>query len=176
MDEARAELERIRTEHHAARHNPWCCILPDGTERVSDDGEPSGTSGPPMLELLRRERVRGALCVVTRYFGGVLLGAGGLSRAYTAAAKAALEDSSPVLFVSKTRVTVVCAYRAAPRVKSEIAACGGSLTDAEYAESVTLSALFDPQRAAEFGQRALEITAGAASVETAEGEIVPCNT
>ncbi|MDR1329387.1 MAG: YigZ family protein [Oscillospiraceae bacterium] len=171
--EARAELERVRAEHHTARHNPWCYILPDGSERASDDGEPSGTSGAPMLELLRRESVRGALCVVTRYFGGVLLGPGGLSRAYTAAAKAALEASAPVRFTTKLRILTVCSYRAAPRIKSEIAALGGECESADYAESVTLSALFDPERAEMFRWRVTEITAGGATAEDAGEAVVP---
>jgi uncharacterized YigZ family protein len=172
-DEARAELERARAEHRAARHHPWCCILPSGAERSSDDGEPSGTSGPPMLELLRRENIRGAVCVVTRYFGGVLLGPGGLMRAYTAAAGAALRDSEPRRFVTKTRVRTVCSYRAASRIKSGIAALGGELTDAKYAENVTLEALFEPERAAEFKRRAAEYTAGAAEVVIAGEAVVP---
>ncbi|MDR2421553.1 MAG: YigZ family protein [Oscillospiraceae bacterium] len=172
-DGARAELERARAEHRAARHHPWCYVLPDGSGRASDDGEPSGTSGPPMLELLRRENIRGAVCVVTRYFGGALLGPGGLIRAYTAAAMAALRDSAPKRFVTKTRVRAVCSYRAAPRIKSEISAHGGTVTDADYAESVTLEVLLEPERAEAFRRRVAEITAGQAETAVAGAAIVP---
>lgn len=89
--EAKEILERVRRQHYDARHNCWCYILKSGQKRYSDDGEPQGTAGQPMLNVFERERVVDVLCVVTRYFGGILLGAGGLCRAYTKAAKDALD-------------------------------------------------------------------------------------
>ena len=77
-DEARAVIAACKKQYHDARHNCWCYLLRDGTERYSDDGEPQGTAGIPMLEVFRRAGVTNAVCVVTRYFGGVLLGTGGL--------------------------------------------------------------------------------------------------
>ena len=73
-DEARAVIAACKKQYHDARHNCWCYLLRDGTERYSDDGEPQGTAGIPMLEVFRRAGVTNAVCVVTRYFGGVLLG------------------------------------------------------------------------------------------------------
>ena len=78
--EARARIEETKKKHYDARHNCWCYRLKDGTERYSDDGEPQGTAGQPMLNVFQREGVVDVVCVVTRYFGGVLLGAGGLVR------------------------------------------------------------------------------------------------
>ena len=92
-DEARALLEAVKREHYDARHNCWCYILRGGAKRYSDDGEPQGTAGQPMLNVFEREGIENVLCVVTRYFGGILLGTGGLVRAYTAAAKDALLDA-----------------------------------------------------------------------------------
>ena len=86
-EEAKAFVNQIKKEHYDARHNCWCYLLRGGVERYSDDGEPQGTAGIPMLEVFRREGVTDMVCVVTRYFGGVLLGAGGLLRAYTKSAK-----------------------------------------------------------------------------------------
>ena len=84
-EEARVRIEETRKKHYDARHNCWCFRLHDGgVERCSDDGEPQGTAGQPMLNVFQREDVTDVLCVVTRYFGGVLLGAGGLVRAYAA--------------------------------------------------------------------------------------------
>ena len=90
--EARARIEAVRKRHYDARHNCWCYRLrAGGAERCSDDGEPQGTAGQPMLGVFQREGVENVCCVVTRYFGGVLLGAGGLVRAYTQSAKDALD-------------------------------------------------------------------------------------
>ena len=90
-DEARAFIAAMKKQYHDARHNCWCYRLHSGAERYSDDGEPQGTAGIPMLELFRREGVTNLVCVVTRYFGGVLLGAGGLVRAYSQGAATALK-------------------------------------------------------------------------------------
>ena len=75
-DEARTIIAACKKQYHDARHNCWCYLLRDGTERYSDDGEPQGTAGIPMLEVFRRAGVTNVVCVVTRYFGGVLLGSG----------------------------------------------------------------------------------------------------
>ena len=81
--EARAFLDEMRKKYYDARHNCWCYVLHEGgVVRYGDDGEPQGTAGQPMLNVFQREGVENVVCVVTRYFGGVLLGAGGLTRAY----------------------------------------------------------------------------------------------
>ena len=74
-DEARALLEAVKKEHYDARHNCWAYVLHTGQKRYSDDGEPQGTAGQPMLNVFEREGIENVLCVVTRYFGGILLGA-----------------------------------------------------------------------------------------------------
>ena len=90
--EARARIEEMKKKYYDARHNCWCYLLKEGNiVRYSDDGEPQGTAGQPMLNVFQREEVANVCCVVTRYFGGVLLGAGGLTRAYTKGAKDALD-------------------------------------------------------------------------------------
>ena len=96
-EEAKAFIAAVKKEHYDARHNCWCYLIKDGPERYSDDGEPQGTAGIPMLEVLRREGVSNVVCVVTRYFGGVLLGSGGLFRAYTKSAKDALGAGAALL-------------------------------------------------------------------------------
>ena len=90
-EEARARIDEMKKKYHDARHNCWCYLIKDGPVRYSDDGEPQGTAGQPMLAVFQKEGVVNACCVVTRYFGGVLLGAGGLVRAYTQSAKDALD-------------------------------------------------------------------------------------
>ena len=92
--EARERIEEMKKRYYDARHNCWCYRLREGgVERYSDDGEPQGTAGQPMLNVFQRENVNDVVCVVTRYFGGILLGAGGLVRAYSAAAKDALDGA-----------------------------------------------------------------------------------
>ena len=80
-EDAKAFVAQVKKVHYDARHNCWCYAIKDGPVRYSDDGEPQGTAGVPMLEVFQRQNVTNFVCVVTRYFGGVLLGAGGLLRA-----------------------------------------------------------------------------------------------
>ena len=87
--EALAHIEEMRKLHYDATHNVWAYIIKDGPVRFSDDGEPGGTAGMPTLQVLQRENLFHVTCVVTRYFGGVLLGAGGLVRAYASERKIA---------------------------------------------------------------------------------------
>jgi uncharacterized YigZ family protein len=83
----------MKKRYYDARHNCWCYIIKDGPVRYSDDGEPQGTAGQPMLNVFQREGVENVVCVVTRYFGGIKLGTGGLVKAYTEAAQLALENA-----------------------------------------------------------------------------------
>ncbi len=92
-DEARARIAQVRKKYPDARHHVWAWVLPDGSCRWSDDGEPGGTAGAPTADILKNAQVYGALCVTTRYFGGTLLGSGGLVRAYSRAAQLALADA-----------------------------------------------------------------------------------
>ena len=109
-DEARALLEAVKRGHYDARHNCWCYILRGGAKRYSDDGEPQGTAGQPMLNVFEREGIENVLCVVTRYFGGILLGTGGVVRAYTAAAKDALLDAGVNEMRQWASLRVTCPY------------------------------------------------------------------
>ena len=88
---ALAKIQEMKKQHYDATHNCWAYIIKDGPVRFSDDGEPGGTAGMPMLQVLQREGLFNIVCVVTRYFGGILLGAGGLVRAYTKGAKIAVD-------------------------------------------------------------------------------------
>ncbi|MDR0861761.1 MAG: YigZ family protein [Oscillospiraceae bacterium] len=171
--EARDFIARISAQHRDARHNCWCYLLRgNDLSRFSDDGEPSGTAGAPMLETLRREGVCNVVCVVTRYFGGVLLGPGGLVRAYTAAAKAALAQAFVVRCVARKVVSVAVPYALIDRVKHEISSCGGDLKSAEYLDVATLFALFDDEGAVRFATRVHELTAGSVSAEVVGEEII----
>ena len=109
-EEARAFIEAMKKQYHDARHNCWCYLLKNGVLRYSDDGEPQGTAGQPMLEVFNREGVTDVVCVVTRYFGGVLLGAGPLLRAYQTTAKETLNAAGVSVVRRWVELTIPCGY------------------------------------------------------------------
>ncbi len=164
-EEARAFIAEVKKEHYDARHNCWCYIIRGGAERYSDDGEPQGTAGIPMLEVLRREGVTNAVCVVTRYFGGVLLGAGGLLRAYTKSAKDALDAAGISVVRRWVEAELPCSYSAAGRLKTQVAAAGGVVTDTQYGASVTIRALVPEELAGDFCARITDATNGTVSAK-----------
>ena len=160
-EEARARIEEIRKKHYDARHHCWCYrIREGGVERYSDDGEPQGTAGQPMLNVFQREEVTNVVCVVTRYFGGILLGAGGLVRAYTQSAKDALDAAGISVVRRWTQVTLTVPYSLFERVKLEAESLGGVLGEPEYAAEVTMPVLLPEEKVKSFTQRITEITAG----------------
>lgn len=165
-DEARAFIAAVKKQYHDARHNCWCYLLRDGAERYSDDGEPQGTAGVPMLEVFRRAGVTNAVCVVTRYFGGVLLGAGGLLRAYTRSARDAMEAAGISVVRRWVRVETVCSYALLERLRLAVAAADGVVEDADYAADVTVHALLPEAAAAGFAAQVTELSAGASRAET----------
>lgn len=144
--DAEAFIAEVRSRHHDARHNVPAWILSDGRERCSDDGEPSRTSGMPTLEVLRGAGLADVCCVVTRYFGGTLLGPGGLVRAYTAAAQAAVaaaeRDGAIVEMTLVTPVTAQLPYALYDRVTRLVSDCSGKVADQLFAEDVQLSCVF----------------------------------
>lgn len=159
-EEARAFIAETKKKYYDARHNCWCYLIRDGAERYSDDGEPQGTAGIPMLEVFRREGVTDAVCVVTRYFGGVLLGAGGLLRAYTKSAGDALRAAGISSLRLWQRVDIPCSYALAERVKAELAALGLTVADVCYAEAVTLRVLTEPEGLEALAERLRDISGG----------------
>ena len=172
-EEARGRIDEIRKKYHDARHNCWCYVLKDGPTRYSDDGEPQGTAGQPMLNVFQRQEVTNVCCVVTRYFGGVLLGAGGLTRAYGRGARDGLEAAGTAWVSLWTLWNVPCPYPLLERVKLEIEAQGGVLRDADYGAEVTLRAAFSPEGAAAFAQRLTELSAGRLAMVPVGEEYLP---
>ncbi len=163
-EEARAWIEAMKKKHYDARHNCWCYrIRAEGVERYSDDGEPQGTAGQPMLNVFQREEVTNVCCVVTRYFGGVLLGAGGLVRAYTQSAKDALDAAGISVVRRWVEVTVPCPYAFFERVRQEVEAQAGVVGEVEYAAEVTVHALLPEDKVETFTQRLTELGAGGLS-------------
>lgn len=166
-EEAMAFVKAHQKKFYDATHNVWAYRLGDGrASRYSDDGEPQGSSGMPTLEAIRHSGATDAVVVVTRYFGGTLLGVGGLIRAYSGAAKLALEDAGVITYEKHTILSLAVSYSDYQRVLPEIArAC--ALTDAQdFAEQVTLTVALKSAAVPPFCQRVQEITAGRCLPET----------
>ena len=158
---AKEEIARIRAKHHDARHCCWCYTILGGPERCSDDGEPQGTAGLPMLEVFRRGGIFNVCCTVTRYFGGILLGPGGLSRAYSASAGQALADAGVSEMRLRDCVEIACPYNLLARVRTEIGNIGGSADDIIYGENILIRALLPAGRTDDFNKRLADASAGA---------------
>lgn len=165
-EEALSYIQQMKKRHYDATHNCWAYILRDGPVRFSDDGEPGGTAGMPMVQVLQREGLYNAVCVVTRYFGGILLGAGGLVRAYTRGAKLAVDAAGKAMKRVWTVLYIPCPYAFFERVKLEIAAFGGILRDSTFGAEVELEILLPESQAKPFLARITDLTAG--SVEGME--------
>lgn len=164
-DEAavRAVVERLRRAHWDARHHCSAFRLHPGVERSSDDGEPAGTAGAPMLEVLRGHGLSDVVAVVTRWFGGTLLGAGGLVRAYGDAVRAALEPAG-VLRRSLVREHLLdLGHADAGRVEGDLRSRGIVVLDRGYGEHVTLRLGVPPGEEERLAAIVAELTAGAAS-------------
>lgn len=159
-EEARAHIEEMKKQYHDARHNCWCYIVRDGPVRYSDDGEPQGTAGQPMLGVFQKEGVTNVCCVVTRYFGGILLGAGGLVRAYTQAAKSALDAAGISVVRRWVAMEVPCGYAAFEEVRREVFHFGGVVENVDYGADVLLSVLIPEERAGSFAAHLLDASAG----------------
>ena len=158
--EARAQLDAVKKREYDARHNCWAYILHSGQKRYSDDGEPQGTAGQPILNVLEREGVQDVLCVVTRYFGGILLGAGGLCRAYTKAAKDALDDAGISELRPWSVLRLDCPYALFERVKLELEKRGGTVISSEYGAQIALTAALPEPGEAVFAKALQELSAG----------------
>ncbi len=166
-EEARARIEETKKKHYDARHNCWCYILRDGPTRYSDDGEPQGTAGQPMLNVFQREGVGNVCCVVTRYFGGVLLGAGGLVRAYTQSAKDALDAAGRSAVRRWSVLELSCSYAQFESMRRETESFGGVVEKADYGAEVALTVLLPEERAEPFAAHVRNATAGAVEARTA---------
>ena len=141
--------------------------------RYSDDGEPQGTAGQPMLNVFQRQSVTNVCCVVTRYFGGILLGAGGLTRAYTKGAKDALDVAGIARMSLWTLWEVECTYPLFERMKLEITAQGGVIRDTEYGADILIRAAFPAGMAEQFQERLTELSAGQLTMIEAGEEFLP---
>ena len=159
-EEALDKIQQLKKKYYDASHNCWAYVIRDGAMRFSDDGEPGGTAGNPMMQVLQREKLFNVVCIVTRYFGGVLLGAGGLVRAYTKGAKIAIDAAGKSMKRVWTVLYLPCPYTYYERVKLEVAAFDGILRDTQFGAEVELEILVAEAKAQPFLERITDMTAG----------------
>lgn len=159
-EEALARIQEMKKQHYDASHNCWAYVIRDGAMRFSDDGEPGGTAGNPMMQVLQREQLYNVVCVVTRYFGGVLLGAGGLVRAYTKGAKIAIDAAGRSMKRVWSVLYVPCPYSFYERVKLEVEAFGGIIRDTQFGAEVELEILVAQNQTQAFFDKLTDMTAG----------------
>lgn len=171
-EDAFAYLESVRKKHYNASHHCFAYVLGEKnqTERASDDGEPSGTAGRPILHVLEGEEIHNALIVVTRYFGGTLLGTGGLTRAYTAAAKAAVEAAQTVERLSGLRYHVRMDYTSLGKVQYIIGQMNLFTEEILYREDVEAVVIAPAELGGAFVKKVTEATGAKALIS--EGEPV----
>ncbi len=154
-DAALALLRGVRDENKDARHHCWAWRIGPAAEqaRYSDDGEPSGTAGPPILNVLARRDLTNVLLVVTRWFGGIKLGAGGLARAYGQAAKAAVDASAPRALRRLVTYRIELPHAALPPFEHYLAGQGFEVTDRAFDEAAGLTVRIPEESEAEFLSR-----------------------
>ncbi len=171
-EEARSVVERIRKQAWDARHHCSAFVLgPDGqVQRSSDDGEPAGTAGAPMLEVLRGRELSDVVAVVTRYFGGVLLGAGGLVRAYSDAVRSALDGAGVTERRLAVRYDVEAGHAEAARLENDLRSRGISVLGVDYGQRALLHVAVPADEAADFDDLLAAVTGGAAHAQPA-GEL-----
>ncbi|MGI6028028.1 MAG: YigZ family protein [Candidatus Heteroscillospira sp.] len=164
--EAIARVKEMREKHWDATHNVYAYImLEGGIMRYSDDGEPGGTSGMPTLNVFRAEDIKNVCCVVTRYFGGVLLGAGGLVRAYSNTAKLALDAAGISRMDSWDELLISCAYNQFERVRRLLEDNGAVIQNTDFGTDVLLETLLSQEKSPAFRDALTELTAGTATCD-----------
>ncbi len=158
--EALERIAEMKKQHYDATHNCWAYIIRDGAVRFSDDGEPGGTAGMPMIQVLQKEQMNNIVCVVTRYFGGTLLGAGGLVRAYTKGAKIAVAAAGKSMKRVWSVIYLPVPYTYYERIKLEAAAFDGIIRNTQFGAEVELEILIAQGKTQAFLDRITDMTAG----------------
>jgi uncharacterized YigZ family protein len=167
VDEAKESLRAIRAEMPDASHHVYAYRIGHANsviDGMSDDGEPSGTSGPPVLAVLRGSGLGDVLVVVTRYFGGTKLGTGGLVRAYSEAARTGLEATPIELKIARTLVGIEAPYPLFDQIKRLIDSYSGIIEEQDFAANVTLMVRFETRHVIDFNAALVELSAGQVSV------------
>ncbi|MBQ6590141.1 MAG: YigZ family protein [Lachnospiraceae bacterium] len=174
-EEAAAQIARVRKQYYDARHHCYAWVLGEGSEKKksSDDGEPSGTAGQPILKVIEGSGCTNILIIVTRYFGGTLLGTGGLVRSYTQAAREALGNAGKVRMCLCRQLAVTVDYSALDRLLYELRRDGIEMGETEYGAQVTLHLTVETAKADDLIRKITALTSGAAGIETVSEGFYP---
>ena len=164
QEEASLFINEMRSKYWDARHNVYAYILKDGTKRYSDDGEPSGTSAMPSLNVLEGFELVDTAVVITRYFGGTLLGTGGLVRAYSQAVKLAVENAQIVTMCLCSCIDVVCDYSQLEKVKRAAEEMNAVIDDVTFEADVTVHISLKKENTLPLTDKLCEITDGRAKI------------
>ncbi|MEE0969733.1 MAG: YigZ family protein [Clostridia bacterium] len=160
-EEAAAFIKELKNKYRDATHNVYAYVLGDGTlQRYSDDGEPQGTAGMPVLDVIRKKSCSDTAIVVTRYFGGTLLGAGGLVRAYSHAAKLALDAAHVITYEKYDVLELVCDYSDYGKYLAETEKFGLINDGVDFAENVKMALAVKSSRLPEFEKLIIDISNG----------------
>ena len=168
-EDATAFINEIRAKHWDARHNVYAYSLREGNlRRYSDDGEPSGTAGMPVLDVITKNEVYDVCVVVTRYFGGILLGKGGLVRAYAQGAKLALEAGQVIKMQSCLLCSLGCSYNQYGKVSAAVIDAGAQIDDTLYEADVVIKFHMPSELLPLLNKKLADITAGEVQAEGKE--------
>jgi uncharacterized YigZ family protein len=171
--EARALLTNVRVAHREANHHVYAFIIgaDGGIKRYNDDGEPAGTAGRPVLEVIKNTGLVNVALVVTRYFGGVLLGVGGLTRAYGRAATLAIEEARPVRCLPAQLIALHFGYKLIGRVEGLLSTQGVEIKDKSYTDAVCYLAVIPAIRRKALQQELIEVSNGNIRFQDLSGQI-----
>ncbi len=173
-EQAVAFINEIRARHRKATHNVYAYILREGNiSRYSDDGEPQGTAGVPVLDVLRKEGLTDVCCVATRYFGGILLGGGGLVRAYSHTAKIAVDAPDIMVMSMRYPVEVVCDYSLYGKITYILPEFEVKTLGSDFGESVTLKLIVRKDNAEKLIEKLTDISNGTCKI--IQGELSYCD-
>ncbi len=169
-EEAKEFVNEIKSMHKQARHNCWAYVIGQnyGIQRYSDDGEPQGTAGIPILEVMKKQGVTDCAIVVTRYFGGILLGAGGLTRAYTKGASIALNAGGVVEKVNGIKLSIEIDYDLIGRIQYLCGQNNWHIEDSEYTDKVTVYIYAEKTVVPIIEKEVTEVTNGKAIISKTE--------
>lgn len=168
-DEAVAFINEIKSKHRKATHNVYAYILrDDNIVRYSDDGEPQGTAGVPVLDVLKKRGLTDICCVVTRYFGGILLGGGGLVRAYSHATSIAVDSASIMDMCSCYQLKFSMDYTLYGKVNYILPNFDIKILDANFSNCVTITLLVKVERFEELNKKLIDVSNGSIVVEKSQ--------
>lgn len=171
-EEAKEFVSKIKNKHKDARHNCYAYVVGKnmGIQRYSDDGEPQGTAGIPILDVIKKRNLTDVAVVVTRYFGGILLGAGGLVRAYTKAASEAITCGEIVEKVSGREVKLKISYDLLGKIQYLCSTNNYYIENTEYSDNVEVQLYIEEEKLNEFKQKTIEATNGKIEISEDDAE------